>query len=192
MNRKIIASLAISLDGYIADEDGSYSWIKGDGDKSHDTTNQIDFADFVENVDTIVMGKSSFIDCGVESRKNFKTQKFYVATSNHLKTDLNNVERISGDICKQILDLKEKPGKNIWLFGGGILIDSFIKTNIIDEFHIAIIPMILGQGKRLFHENNPSIELHLEEYSVKDGIVMMKYTKNEKINEFENETNFTK
>ncbi len=177
MTRKIILSLAISLDGFIADIDGGYAWIKGDGDSRNDTKNQIDFSEFVGSVDTLIMGKTSFIDCGVETRENFKTQKFLVATSNHLKTDLNNVERISGDICEKILDLKNKPGKNIWLFGGAILTDIFIKTNIIDEYHIAIIPMILGQGKRLFSDTNPSINLHLEESSVKDGIVTMKYTK---------------
>ena len=36
-------NLAISLDGFIADEDGGFDWIKGDGDKSHDTKHTFDF-----------------------------------------------------------------------------------------------------------------------------------------------------
>lgn len=59
MKRKIILNLAVSLDGYIASEDGGFDWIVGDGTHTLDTQNQIDFNYFLQEVDTIVMGKCS-------------------------------------------------------------------------------------------------------------------------------------
>lgn len=60
------------------------------------------------------------------------------------------------------------------------MIDSFVKADIIDEYIIGIIPIILGKGRKLFLENNPKIDLNLQEYSVEDGIIVMKYSKRNK------------
>ena len=173
MNRKIILNLAISLDGYIASEDGGFDWIVGDGDNRLDTTNQIDYNVFLEDVDVVVMGKNCY-DQGF--LQDFKDKKVYVATTQKLE-DKDNIHFIGGDICKIIEEEKNKEGKNIFLFGGGVLVDSFIKADIVDEYIIGIIPIILGKGRPLFLENNPTIKLHLEEYSVSEGIPILRYTK---------------
>lgn len=57
MKRKIILNLAISLDGYIASEDGGYDWIVGHGDNTLNTENKFDFDKFLEGIDIVVMGK---------------------------------------------------------------------------------------------------------------------------------------
>lgn len=57
------------------------------------------------------------------------------------------------------------------------MIDPFIKADIIDEYIIGIIPTILGKGRKLFLENGTKIDLSLQEYSVEDGIVVMRYSK---------------
>lgn len=173
MNRKIILNLAISLDGYIASEDGGFDWIVGDGDNRLDTTNQIDYNVFLEDVDVVVMGKNCY-DQGF--LQDFKDKKVYVATTQKLE-DKDNIHFIGGDICKIIEEEKNKEGKNIFLFGGGVLVDAFIKADIVDEYIIGIIPIILGKGRPLFLENNPTIKLHLEEYSVSEGIPILRYTK---------------
>lgn len=67
--------------------------------------------------------------------------------------------------------------QTINLFGGGGLVDNFIKANIIDEFIVGIIPIILGKERPLFLENNPTIKLHLDEIFVENGITILKYTK---------------
>ena len=72
---------------------------------------------------------------------------------------------------------KQKNGKNIFLFGGGKVIDPFIKANIIDEYIIGIIPTILGKGRNLFLGNNPKIDLHLDQYISDEGIVILRYSK---------------
>jgi dihydrofolate reductase len=175
--RKIILNLAISLDGYIADSDGGFAWIKGDGDNGNDTKKQFNFPGFTDSIDTIVMGKSAYLDCPAETMESLKTKKIYVATHKSLEKKYDNVEFISGDVCGKILDLRKKSGKDIWLWGGAFLVDPFIKADVIDEYVIGIIPIILGEGKPLFLGGNIPIELRLNECTVQEGITILRYMK---------------
>lgn len=172
MNGKIILNLAVSLDGYIANNDGGYDWIVGDGNFTLNTENKWSHDKFLENIDVVVMGKKCFDQ---DMHKEYQDKEVYIATSKEIE-DFENYHFINGDIVKEIEKLKNK-GKNIYLFGGGILIDSFVKADVIDEYVIGIIPTILGKGIKLFYDNNPKIDLNLEYYAVEDGIVIMKYSK---------------
>lgn len=173
MSRKIILNLAMSIDGYIADEDGGFDWIVGDGDSSLNTNNKWDFNKFLENIDVVVMGKKCYDS---NFHNDYKNKKVYVATSKELE-DYDNIHFINGDIVKVIEEERQKEGKDIYLFGGGIVIDNFIKADVIDEYIIGVIPTILGKGIPLFPGNNPKIDLHLDEYFVEDGIMIMRYSK---------------
>lgn len=175
MARKIILNLAMSLDGFICREDGAFNWIKGDGDKSHDTKNQFDLFSFLEQVDVVVMGRKAYEDIPEESKEMYKSKKVYVASSIELEKTLEDVEFISGDIVSKIVSLKKEEGKNIWLYGGAGLTDSFIKEKVIDEYIIGIIPTILGKGRPLFFNDNPEIELHLLECTVQEGTTLLRY-----------------
>ncbi len=173
MSRKIILNLAISIDGYIASEDGGFDWIVGDGDKSLDTKKKWDFNSFLDTIDIVVMGKNCYDQ---NFHKDFKNKNVYVATSENLK-DYENIHFIKGDIVKIIDKERQTNGKNIFLFGGGKVINPFIKADIIDEYVIGIIPTILGKGRKLFLENNPKIDLHLDEYITDEGVVILRYSK---------------
>lgn len=173
MTRKIILNLAISLDGYISDDEGGFDWIVGDGSNSLDTLNTWDHAKFLEGIDVVVMGKKCYDQNLHEA---FKDKKVFVATSKAMP-DAGNIRIINGDVCKLILEEKQKPGKDIYLFGGGVLIDYFIKADIIDEYIVGIIPIILGKGRSLFLKDNPTIKLKLKNYSIADGVVILQYSK---------------
>lgn len=60
MDGKVILNLAISIDGYIADENGGFDWIVGNDDNSLNTNNKWDFGNFLEDIDVIVMGKNCY------------------------------------------------------------------------------------------------------------------------------------
>ncbi len=173
MNRKIILNLAISLDGYIASDDGGFDWIVGDGDSKLDTKNKWDYSEFLEDIDVVVMGKNCYDQ---NFYNDFKDKKVYVATSKDIKNH-ENIHFINGDIVKTIEEERKNEGKDIFLFGGGGLVDNFIKADIIDEYIIGIIPTILGKGRPLFLGNNPQINLHLDEYITDSGVVILKYSK---------------
>lgn len=174
MERKIILNLAMSIDGYIAGENGEYDWIKGDGNTSLNTQDKWSYEEFLESVDVVVMGKECY-DKGFH--KDFSEKKVFVATTKSL-INHDNVHFIKGNIVDIVLDEIKNDGKNIFLFGGGITLDPFICRNIIDEYIIGIIPIILGKGKRLFiNESNPFVELKLTKYLVDEGVVILKYVK---------------
>ncbi|MGL5327987.1 MAG: dihydrofolate reductase family protein [Peptostreptococcaceae bacterium] len=177
MKRKIILNLAISLDGYISDEDGGFDWIVGQEDKSLDTKEQIDFFKFVNTCDTVIMGKKGYDDAPEGSLDIYKDKKIYVVTNSKDIPTQDNVEFINGDVVDKILKEREKEGKNIFLYGGAQVADLFIKANVVDEYIIGIIPTILGKGRKLFLDNNPMIKLDLKEYSVIDGITLLRYSK---------------
>lgn len=172
--RKIILNLAISLDGFISDNDGGFDWIRGQDDSSTDTKDRFDYDDFLQKIDTIVMGSKAYEDAVLTNLDTYSDKEIIVATTRDLEKR-ENVVFIQGDITKEILDLKEKEGKNIWLFGGGILTEPFIKKDLVDEYIIGIIPTILGNGRSLFKGNHDKIDLHLEEVTVNDGIVILIY-----------------
>lgn len=171
--RKIILNLAMSLDGFIATEDGSFDWISGDGSNTLDTANQWHYGKFLENVDVVVMGKKSYDQGFLED---FKDKQIFVATSQKME-DTDNVRFINGDICEVVLSEKLKDGKDIYLFGGGVLAEPFIKADIIDEYIIGIIPIILGRGRPLFLGQHPAIRLRLVEYIVEEGVAILRYIK---------------
>ena len=175
MSGKIILNLAISLDGYIADENGGYDWIVGDGNSTLNTENKWDYNKFLDAIDVVVMGRNCYDQ---NMHKNFQGKEVYIASSKKID-DYENYHFISNNICESIIKLKND-GKRIFLFGGGGLVDNFIKNDIIDEYVIGIIPTILGKGIKLFFENNPKIDLTLDYYSVEDGVIIMKYLKRNK------------
>ena len=175
--RKIILNLAMSLDGYIAREDGSFDWIVGDEDSSNNTENQFDFEKFVESVDTVIMGRKAYEDLPEESIPMYDNKTVYVATSKELEPKVKKLETVKEDILELVLKLQKGEGKNIWLYGGAGLTDEFIKSNVVDEYVVGVIPIILGKGRKLFLEDNPTIKLHLLESTCQEGVVVLRYSK---------------
>ncbi len=169
---KIILNIAISLNGYIAKEDGSFDWIKGNDKDDLNTEEKFIFSDFLNEIDVVVMGRNCYEQ---NFHKDFENKTVYIATSK-IEKDYDNIKFANNNIVDIILEEKNK-GKNIYLFGGGILIDSFLKCDVIDEYIIGIIPTILGEGKKLFLNNNPNILLNLQNYYIENDVTILKYNK---------------
>ncbi len=173
MARDIILNLAVSLDGFICDEDGGFAWIGGQGDGRADTADQFDFDAFLASCDTIVMGRKAYDDC-FSSMAEAADKRFLVASRTARPAE-GNVSFLSGDVVAQILALKAQPGGDIWLFGGGELASSFLRAGAVDRYIIGILPVIRGRGRRLFLEGLPPAQLCLERCTVADGIPILEY-----------------
>lgn len=169
---KTILYIAMSLDGYIADIKGGIDWLsefEGEGD--------FGYSEFYDTVDTILMGRTTYeqiltFDCDWP----YSGKKCYVFT-NHSHAPDKNVEFIHGDIPEFMNNLRVQPGSNIWLLGGAGLIDSFMKEELIDEFVISVIPIILGDGISLFKGGNPKTKLILQEVTQFKELVQLHYRK---------------
>ena len=169
---KVILNLAMSLDGFIADENGGYNWIKGQGDNSLDHGPKYDHQLFLKDIDIIVMGRKSFNE---EILKEYGNKEIYVASSKEGKK-YPQVTWFRKNIVEAVVKARSA-GKNIYLFGGGLLVDNFLKAQIIDEYIIGLIPMILGQGRPLFSGGFLPVPLKLDEFQLEDGIMILRYSK---------------
>lgn len=81
------------------------------------------------------------------------------------------------NIDKLIERLKQEKGKNIWICGGANLVNQCLKNDLIDEYQITTVPVILGNGTRLFEKNGKKIKLELKEIKEENGLVIGRYTK---------------
>lgn len=171
MSCKIICNIAISLDGYIADEHDGYDWIEGHHDPSLDSDFPYDYETFLDSIDVVVMGKRCF---DLKMHEQF-THHVMVLTHQPMQNQ-KQVTFISSNGMTALDDLK-KQGKNVYVFGGGVLISSLLKHLLIDEFIIGIIPILIGTGVKLFHEGYPPQSLTLTGTKIEDGIVLLFYQK---------------
>jgi len=176
MNRNLVLYIAASLDGYIARDNGEIDWLKGNND---DVIVDYGYDKFYNSIDTVIMGRITYEQIINELSPDnwvYKGKKSYVATTKKYKSD-SRVEYISDNVVEFIKSLKFEQGKDIWLIGGGKLIDEFIKKNIIDKYIITIIPIILGDGIPLFRGENPEIRLKLTESKTINGMCQLTYIK---------------
>jgi dihydrofolate reductase len=169
MSGKIILNLAMSIDGFIAKEDDTYAWIKGCNNAAFDTDRKYDYPAFLRGVDIVVMGRRCY-ELGMHA--DFADKTVYVATTQPIPNH-DNVVFI--DTITDTLKRERANGKTIYLFGGGVLVDAFIKG----EYIVGIIPTILGAGIPLFLDRNPEIPLSLTGYFVEDGMVVLQYVRRE-------------
>ncbi len=103
-------------------------------------------------------------------------KKHYVF-SNTLQSLKTDAVLINDDIETKVLELKKREGKDIWLFGGASLTTSLIKVGLIDEFLLAIHPVILGEGKALFNGISKRTWLRLAgSKTYESGLVQNRYT----------------
>lgn len=145
-----------SVDGFFEGPDHDLSWHNADAE----------FNDFVieqaRGIDLILFGRKTYemmadfwpseyarkTDPEVAEIMN-ATPKIVVSKT-LARADWNNTRLISGEIVKNIAELKRRPGKDIAIFGSNNLCVSLIPESLIDEFRIMINPVALGRGSPLF------------------------------------------
>ena len=91
--------------------------------------------------------------------------------------DAGNVRFLSGDVGQVIREELKKPGKDIFLFGGGKAVEAFLKEDMVDEYIIGIVPVVLGGGRPLFYGGNAPIPLMLTECMLEEGIAILRYVR---------------
>jgi dihydrofolate reductase len=76
----------------------------------------------------------------------------YVASRTLRDVEWQNSTLIKGDVAEEVARLKEQPRKNIAVLGSGELVQTLLEHDLVDEFFLAVYPIVLGSGKRLFRE----------------------------------------
>ena len=172
LDRRVILYIAMSLDGYIARENGDISWLSLVEKLGED----YGYSKFIQKIDTMIMGRKTYekvIAFGIEFPH--KDKKCYVISRTKTGED-ENVEYYSGSLEKLITGLKNKEGNDIFVDGGAEIANELIKINMIDEFIISIIPIFLGNGVRLFKDGRPEQNLKLiDSTKFPTGLVQLRY-----------------
>lgn len=176
--RKIIASLAISADGFIARKDGGVDWLDRPRPKGED----YGMGEFFKSIDTILLGRGTY-DFVVDFQKEGKAApdmfggvKHYTFSRKPPKKVLPGFEFVSEPIKKFAKRLRAEKGKNIWMMGGGGIIASFLDEGEMDEFIISVIPVFIGEGIPLIAPRHRTVPLKLlSTKKFSDGVVALHY-----------------
>lgn len=168
--------LAMSLDGYIADEEGGYDWIVPVASPALDTTHQLPFEEFLDDVDLVVMGRRCY-DQGQHRDYLALGKKVIVATSSRPGSEQTAEEGIDflGSGVVDVVKTARGRGQHCFLFGGGVLVESFLAADAVDRLTVGIVPVLLGAGRPLFPGEHPTLELRLTDYAVQQGKVRLVY-----------------
>jgi dihydrofolate reductase len=171
-DRKVVLYISMSLDGYIATKDNSLEFLSMVEQEGED----YGYNDFVKSVDAVIIGRKTYekvISMGYEYPHTDKDVYILTRTA---KPSIGNFKFYSKDLSQLVNVLKSQPGKNIYCDGGAEIANELIKNNLVDEFIISVIPILLGDGIKLFKDGRP--ELKLELVSIKQfdkGLTQLHY-----------------
>lgn len=172
--RKVVLFIAMSLDGYIARRDGGIDWLKGENPAGDDMES---YREFAETIDTVVMGRNTYEQISRELSPGawcYPDFTSYILTHGE-NEDTKERRFVNRDVCRLVEQLKSREGKDIWICGGAGIIWPLLQENLIDRYHISVIPQILGDGIRLFPCMEQSTELKLLKMRSYNGITDLIY-----------------
>lgn len=171
--RKIIVHIATSADGYIARPDGDLEWLT-----SRPAPNGFyGMNAFVKSIDTKLLGRKTY-DESLRLGAKFDAKNPTIVCSRQTPPpDIPpGVEFVTGEIGRFVARLREQPGKDIWLMGGGELIASFLDEHAIDEFVVSVVPVFIGDGIPLIARRHRHTPLELRSVErFEDGVVHLHY-----------------
>jgi dihydrofolate reductase len=172
--RKVIAEIAVSLDGYIEGPNGELDWLIFDEEQEY-------VNEFLSKFEVIFYGRVAYERFGAF----FNREHNYTETvcsmrkyvfSNTVKHVPGNGMVINDNIEETVMQIREEEGKDIWLCGGAGIIQTFTSLNLVDEYILAVQPVVLGTGKRLFGNIPLPLKLDLiDTERLTSGVVILHY-----------------
>ena len=168
--RRLRYNVATSLDGFIARTDGTFDWIVEDA--------SIDFAGLTSQFDAAVMGRLTYEVMQQQGpAAALPGVKIYVCSTTLAPADAPDAVVIPGDAVETVRALKLAEGKDIWLFGGGVLFRALLDAGLVDTIEVAQMPVLLGSGIPMLPPGAPAPRLELTDVKSlpASGIVMLTY-----------------
>ena len=162
----------MSLDGYIAKTDDDISFLSVVEQENED----YGYTKFLEAVDTVILGRKTYEKIlSMGNDLPYGDRNIIVLTRNpHPVTD--KITFYSGSLSELISNLRSKVGLNIYCDGGAETVHQLLQENLIDEMIVSVIPVLLGDGIRLFNGSYPEKKLRLVQCnSFEKGLVQLHY-----------------
>lgn len=166
--RRVRFSVAMSLDGYLAGPNGEIDWIVMDP--------EIDFAAMMGAFDTIIMGRKTYDATKQYSGPAMPGTTSYVVSRTLRQEDCPGAV-VTDNPAETIASIKAEPGKDIWLFGGGLLFRSLLALGLVDSIEVAVIPVLLGGGQPLLPPPSDRTKLKLVNHRIYQatGTIALEY-----------------
>lgn len=172
--KKVVLFIAMSLDGYIADSKGGVDWLNGQGNDEEDIDT---YSEFIKTIDTILMGWNTYHQIVTELSPNewvYNGATTYVIThKEHISSE--KIRFVNTDPVGLVKRLKGEDGKDVWICGGADLVQQFVNEDLIDRYHITVVPVLLGSGIRLFENGKDKIYLRLLDTQSYNGMTELIY-----------------
>lgn len=172
--RKLSLFIATSLDGYIAKPNDDLSFLKLVEKEGED----YGYTKFIDTIDTIILGRKTYDyvlkEIGSSHYDNGKRDVFVITRTE--KPNVGKTTFYTGNLTELVQRLKSGNGKNIYCDGGAEIVNELLKSNLVDEFIISIIPVLVGNGTRLFKDGRPEQQLKLVNSKTFDtGLTQLHY-----------------
>ena len=172
--RKLSLFIATSLDGYIAKPNDDLSFLKLVEKEGED----YGYADFTANIDTIILGRKTYDyvlkEIGSSHYDNGQREVYVITRT--ARPSVGRTIFYTGNLTELVEQLKSESGKNIYCDGGAEIVNEFLKNDLIDEFVISIIPILVGNGTKLFQDNRPEQQLEfVRAKSFDTGLTQLHY-----------------
>jgi len=172
--RKLSLFIATSLDGYIAKPNDDLSFLKLVEKEGED----YGYAEFTATIDTIILGRRTYDwvlrEIGTSHYDNGE-RNVYVITRTE-RQSVGKTKFYTGDLTELVQQLKSEYGKNIYCDGGAEIVNELLISDLIDEFIVSIVPVLVGNGIRLFKDGRPEQQLELVNTKTFDtGLIQLHY-----------------
>lgn len=172
--RKVILYIAMSLDGFIAKPNDDLSFLSIVQKEGED----YGYAEFTDSVDTVILGRKTYDWVMTQVPEFPHADKNTFVITRTPKPAIGKTQFHIGNLKEMVSTLKQDSGKNIFIDGGAEIVTLLLKDHLIDELIISIIPIILGEGVRLFQNGNPELRLILKSTKQFDtGLVQLHYVR---------------
>ena len=165
-----------SLDGFIASKDNNVSWMdSSDVYERGVTFDSTDATDVPESIDCYVLGSRTY-EHALQLGWPYGDTPTVVVTNRQLPSTRETVEFYSGDLERLMTETLAPRYGNIWLVGGAMLGQSFLRLGLVDEIRLMIAPVTLGGGLRLFDDSDTERKWHLKSVvGYRNGFVELSY-----------------
>ncbi len=169
MRRRLRYQVAVSLDGFIAGTRGEYDWIVMDP--------AIDFEALFAEFDTAVMGRKTYEAMAAQGGGPMPGIDVIVFSRSLAPATQTGLRIVREEPAQVVAALKAKPGRDIWLFGGGELFRSLLDAGLVDSVEVAVMPVLIGSGIPLLPPGDRTT-LTLTDYRTLpgSGIVVLAYS----------------
>jgi dihydrofolate reductase len=164
-----------SLDGFIAKKDNSVSWMDSPGDVYEKGVTEGNADDVVTSIDCFVLGSRTY-EHALQLGWPYGDTPTIVMTNRKLTSTRKSVEFYSGDPKRLVDEILAPRYGNVWLVGGAMLGQSFLKLGLVDEIRLMIAPVTLGDGLHLFGDSGIEQTWHLKDVvGYRNGFVELMY-----------------